>query len=103
MNLRALLGSLRTWLLFGTVLDLIVFIPAAMMAFNSVTLAMTYPESTFVIAVAVLFQALPAFCLLCPFAAWRIHRKRPDDINAVIMVAAPLLYAAFLVAFLLAN
>ena len=95
--------SIRTWLLFGTSLDLIVFVPAAIMAFNAVTLAMTYPESGFVLAVAFLFQVLPVFCLLCPFAAWRIHRKRPEDRNAVVMVAAPLVYAAFLVAFLLAN
>jgi hypothetical protein len=95
--------TVRTWVLFGTVLDLLVFVPAAMMAFNAVTLAMTYPNSGFVLTVAVLFQALPAFCLLCPFAAWRIYSKRPEDLNAVFMVGAPLVYAAFLVAFLLAN
>ena len=103
LSLRMSLRHLRTWLLFGTVLDLIVFAPAVYMAFNAVTLAMSLPDSSFVVAVALLFQALPPFCLLCPFAAWRIHRKRPDDLNAVIMVCAPLVYAAFLVAFLLAN
>jgi hypothetical protein len=103
LNIRSELKSIRTWVLFGTVLDLMVFVPAVYMAFNAVTLAMNYPESGFVLAVAVLFQALPPFCLLCPFAAWRIHRKRPEDLNAVIMVFAPLLYAAFLVVFLLSN
>ena len=95
--------SLRTWLLVGIVLDVLTFFPAAFMAFNAVTLAMTYPDSGFVMGVAVLFQALPVFCLLCPFLAWRIHGRRPHDWNTVIMVAAPLLYAAFLVAFLLSN
>jgi hypothetical protein len=101
MSLRTWLKSIRTWLLFGTVLDLIVFVPAAYMGLNAVTLAMTYPESGFVFGVALLFQALLAFSLLCPFMAWRIHRKRPEDLNAVFMVAAPLVYAAFLIAFLL--
>ena len=92
--------SLRRWLLVGTVLDLLLFLPGALMAFNAVTLAMTYPDSGFLIAVAVLFQAWPIFCLLCPFVAWRIHKRRPQDWNTVIMAAAPLVYAAFLVGFL---
>ena len=93
--------SLRNWLLFGTVLDLIVFVQGAYMAFNAVSLAMTYPESSFVLAVTLLFQALPAFCLVCPFVAWRAHGKRPDDLNPAVLVALPLVYAAFLLAFLL--
>lgn len=95
--------TIRRWLLVGIALDLLMFFPGAYMAFNAVTLAMTYPESSFVIGVALLFQAWPIFCLLCPFVAWRIHGRRPQDGNAVIMVAAPLVYAAFLIAYLYAS
>jgi hypothetical protein len=96
-------SSTRLWLLFGTGINAMILFPAAYMAINAVALAMNYPESGFILAVALLFQVLPAFCLLCPFAAWRIHRKRPEDLNAVIMVFAPLVYAAFLVVFLLST
>jgi hypothetical protein len=92
--------SLRTWVLVGIVLDVLTFLPAAFMAFNAVTLVMTYSESGFLVAVALFFQAWAAFCLICPFMAWRIHSKRPKDLNAVIMVAAPLVFGAFLMAFL---
>ena len=95
--------SLRRWLLLGIVLDLLLFLPGVWMAVNAVTLAMTYPDSGFVTAVAVLFQAWPVFCLLCPFVARRIHKRRPEDWNTVIMVAAPLVYAAVLVGFLYAS
>jgi hypothetical protein len=92
--------TVRTWLLVGTVIDLVLFPLAVFMAFNAVTLAMTYPESGFVLSVALLFQAWAAFCLICPFMGWRIHRKRPLDLNAVIMVAAPLVLGVFLGVFL---
>jgi len=95
--------SLRRWLLSGIVLDLLLFLPGVYMAVNAVTLAMTYPESGFLTAVAFLFQAWPIFCLLCPFVALRIHGRRPEDWNTVIMVAAPLVYAGFLVGFLYAS
>jgi hypothetical protein len=96
-------SNLRVWLLLGTVLSGVIFFPGAYMAVNAVALAMNFPSSGFVLAVALLFQVLPAFCILCPFAAWRLYRKRPEDRNAVIMIFAPVLYAAFLIAFLLAN
>lgn len=95
--------TIRSWLLVGIVLDLLMFLPGVYMAVNAVTLAMTYPDSGFVIGVALLFQAWPIFCLLGPFLAWRVHGRRPQDLNAVIMVAAPLVYASFLIAFLLAS
>jgi len=95
--------SIRTWLWLGTVLNAMVFLPAAYMAFNAVGFAIAYPESGAITAVAFLFAVLPVFGLLAPFAAWRIHAKRSDDRNAVLIVAAPLVYAAFLVAFLLNN
>ena len=95
--------SLETWLRVGTVLDAMVFLPGAIMAFNAVTLALAYSDSVFVGAVALLFIALPVFCVLAPIAAWRLHQKRSEDLNAGAMVAAPLVYAGFLLLFLLAN
>ena len=95
--------SLRTWLMLGTVLDAIVFLPAVQMAINAINLALAYSDSALVGAVALLFVALPVFCVLGPLAGWRTHAKRGDDLNALFMVGAPLVYAAFLVLFLLNN
>jgi len=95
--------SLRTWLKLGTALDVMLFFPATQMAINAINLALAYSNSVMVGAVALLFVALPVFCVLGPLAAWRTHAKRPDDLNAVFMVAAPLVYACFLVLFLLTN
>lgn len=92
--------SLRTWLWLGTVLNALLFLPAAFMAFSAVGFALAYPASGVAIGVAALFVALPLFCLVTPFVAWRIHRKRPRDKNAGLMVAAPLIYAVFLAVFL---
>jgi len=94
--------SLRTWLWLGTVLNAIIVLPAALMAYNAVALAMDNNGGV-VVAVAFLFVALPIFCVLAPYSAWRIHGKRPEDRNAAIMMAAPLVYAVFLVLFLLNN
>jgi hypothetical protein len=91
--------SLRLWLWLGTALNAIVVLPAAFMAFSAVGFAFTYPQAT-ASFVALLFAALPVFCVVAPFAAWRLHRKHPRDLNAAIMIAAPLVYAAFLAALL---
>ena len=93
---------MRTWLWLGTVLSALIVVPAALMAYNAVELAMENNTGV-VVAVAALFTALPIFCVLAPYAAWRIHGKRAEDRNAAIMMAAPLVYAVFLVLFLLAN
>lgn len=94
--------TMRAWLWLGTVLSALIFVPAALMAYNAVELAMENNAGV-VVAVAFLFVALPIFCALAPYAAWRIHGKRPEDRNAAIMMAAPLVYAAFLILFLLNN
>jgi len=94
--------SLRAWLWVGTVLNAIVFLPAALMAYNAVGLA-TENSGGVVVGVALLFLALPIFCVLAPYSAWRIHDKRSEDGNAALMVAAPLIYGAFLILFMLVN
>jgi len=94
--------SLRLWLWLGTALNAIILLPAAFMAFSAIGFAFTYSQGI-ASGVAFLFAALPIFCVVAPFAAWRLHRKHPRDLNAAFMMAAPLIYAAFLVALLLWN
>ena len=94
--------TLRTWLWLGTVLNATIFLPAALMAYNAVTLAIEN-SGGMVVGIAMLFAALPIFCVLAPHAAWRIHNKRSEDLNAAIMMAAPLVYAGFLILFVLNN
>jgi hypothetical protein len=94
--------SLRLWLWLGTVLNAIIVLPAVFMAFSAIGFAFTYPQAT-ASFVAFLFAALPVFCVVASFAAWRLHRKRPRDLNAAFTVAAPIVYAAFLVVLLLWN
>jgi hypothetical protein len=93
--------SLRTWLWLGTALNAIIFLPAAVMAYVTIDFAVANSESGAAGFVAFLFLALPVFCVLASYSAWRIHSKRPDDGNAAFLMAAPLLYAAFIVVFLL--
>jgi hypothetical protein len=94
--------NLRAWLWVGTVLNAIIVLPAALMAYNAVQLA-TENNGAVVVVVAVLFLALPIFSVLGPYSAWRIHDKRSEDGNAALMMAAPLVYGMFLVLFLLFN
>ena len=91
--------SLHLWLRVGTVLNAIIVLPAAFVAFSAIGFAFTYPQAT-TSFLAFLFVALPIFCVVAPFAAWRVHQKRPRDLNAAFTVAAPIVYAAFLVALL---
>ena len=90
--------TLRHWLWAGTVLNAMILLPAAFMAFSAIGFAMT--SSGIAGGIALLFVALPIFCVVAPFAAWRLHRKHPRDLNAAFMMTAPLIYAAFLIAFL---
>lgn len=91
--------SLRHWLWAGTALNAVILLPAAFMAFSAIGFAFTYSQAT-ASFVALLFAALPIFCVVAPFAAWRLHRKHSRDLNAGFMMAAPIIYAAFLAALL---
>ena len=92
---------IRAWLWLGTALCAIMLVPAAMMAFSALGFAYESSGSGAAAFVAFLFIALPIFCVLAPYSAWRIHKKRFHDRNAAVIIAAPLLYAAFLFVFLL--
>ena len=91
--------TLRHWLWAGTVLNAVILLPAAFMAFSAIGFALTYSQAM-ASAIALLFVALPIFCVVAPFAAWRLNRKHPRDLNAAFMITMPLVYAAFLVAFI---
>ena len=94
MNVHVLL-----WI--GTILDAIVLVPATIMAINAVGLAQQSDGSPETIGIVVLFFALPVFCIAAPLSAWRAHTKRGHNVHASLLVAAPLIYAVFLVVFLL--
>ena len=92
--------TIRTWLWVGSALSAVIFLPSAIMAFSALGVAVDTGSGT-AGSIAFLFLLLPMFCLLAPYRAWRIHRRRPYDRNAAIMMVVPVIYAVFLVLFLL--
>jgi hypothetical protein len=90
----------RIWWWVGAALDLILLLPALYMAIGAIQIALRGEGSPAAAAVATLFSALPIFCILAPWAAWRaLMRVRPTR-QIMVLLAAPWVYAAFLVAFL---
>ncbi len=80
--------KIRSLIWIGTAIDAVLLLPALYMAIGAVDLAGQSDQSPSVIAVVVLFFALPVFCVAAPAAA---------------LVASPLVYAVFLVVFLFTN
>ena len=93
--------SSRALLWAGLALDLFLLLPAFYMAIAAIDVARQSDGAPFAVAIATLFFMLPVFCILAPLAAWRARSlgRRPAQI--AVLFAAPWLYAAFLVAFLL--
>ena len=85
----------------GTALDLILLPPAAYMAYQELQLVAKSDRSPAVMGLTVLFVALPIFCLLCPWAAWRANRRGRSTGTVIGMFAAPWIDAVFLVVLLL--
>jgi hypothetical protein len=54
-------------------------------------------------AVATLFSALPIFCILAPWAAWRALTRARSAKQIMVLLAAPWVYAVFLVVFLFSG
>jgi hypothetical protein len=54
-----------------------------------------------IVGVMFLFFALPVFCIAAPLAAWRAQRRGRPRGTIVGLLAAPVVYAAFLVIFLI--
>jgi len=83
------------------VLNLILFPPAAYLAVEELKLVAQSDRSPSVMGLTVLFVALPIFCLVCPWAAWRAS-KRGRPLSTVIgLFAAPWVDAIFIVVLLL--
>jgi uncharacterized membrane protein YozB (DUF420 family) len=91
----------RVWLWVGTALNVVLLWPGFYMAIAAAQLARENPDSGMAVAIAVLFFALPVFCIAAILAAWRASSRTERRGNAGALLAAPLVYAAFLTAFLL--
>jgi hypothetical protein len=92
--------SPRIWWWVGAVLDLILLLPAFYMAIGAVDIAARTEGSPAAIMVALLFFALPVFCVLAPLAAWRARVLSRPTMQILALFAAPWVYAIFLMAFL---
>ena len=92
----------RVWLWVGTALDALVLLPAFYMAIAAVDVVARSDRAPLAIVIAALFFVLPVFCIAGPAAAWRAHRHERHPAHVAALFAAPLVYAAFLVVFLLA-
>ncbi len=95
--------SPRGWWWVGAVLDLILLLPALYMAMGAVDIAMRSEGSPTAVAVATLFSALPIFCLLAPWAAWRARMRSRPAAQIMVLFATPWVYAIFLVIFLFSG
>ena len=93
--------SLRLWLWVGTVVDLVVFVPAAYMAVATLDLYQQSDGSAAITGIMFLFFALPVFCIAAPLAAWRSVRRGRSSHHVALLFAMPLIYAAFLAVFLM--
>jgi len=95
--------SPRGWWWVGAVLDLILLLPALYMAMGAVDIAMRSEGSPTAVAVATLFSALPIFCVLAPWAAWRARMRSRPAAQIMVLFATPWIYAIFLVIFLFSG
>ena len=89
------------WLWLGTVVNAILFLPAAYMAASAVNILRGNDLSGTAVALVGLFFALPMFCIAVPFAAWRSVARGRSSAHTTALLLAPLVYAAFLIALLL--
>ena len=88
------------WSWVGIVLDLILLLPASYMAVAAISIAVQNSSSVIAITIAVLFFVLPVFCIAAPLAAWRSRKRRRSNMYIAMLLAAPWVYAVFLVIFL---
>ena len=91
----------RAWWWVGAALDLFLLLPAFYMAIAAIDVARQSDGAPFAVAIATLFFMLPVFCILAPLAAWRARSFGRGSAQIAALFAAPWLYAAFLVVFLL--
>lgn len=90
----------RGWFVAALVLDISLLAFGVYMASSAAEIAIRTGGQTAPVAIAVLFAALPVFCLAAPFAAGRARRRNRPRAQLVALFAAPWVYALFLVVFL---
>ena len=92
----------RALIRVGIALDILLLLPALYMAESAAEIAARVSGSIAAVGVAVLFAALPVFCIVAPFAANRAlkRNRRRTRSHLVGILAAPWIYALFLVVFL---
>jgi hypothetical protein len=91
----------RWWVGLG--LDLILLLPASYMAMGAIDIAARSEGSPAAVAVASLFSALPIFCVLAPWAAWRALMRKRSMRQIIVLLATPWVYAIFLLVFLFSG
>jgi hypothetical protein len=87
----------------GTVLNAIMFAPAAYMAVSALQLYQQSDGAAQIAGVLFLFFALPVFCIAAPLAAWRAEHRGRVLGHIIAVLAAPLVYAMFLAVFLMES
>ena len=88
------------WFWGAILLDLVLLAFGAYMAISAAQIAIRTNGSFPALPIALLFGVLPVFCIVTPLAAWRALRRRRSRAQVVGLVAAPWVYALFLVIFL---
>ncbi len=91
----------RSWLIGGTAVNALLFIPSAYMAASAFDIARQNELSAPSFSIAAVFFALPVFCIAVPFAAWRSVKRGRSSAHTAPLLLSPLAYAAFLVVLLL--
>jgi hypothetical protein len=91
----------RGWLFAALILDIVLLAFGVYMAKSAAEIAIRTGGGAAPVAIAILFAALPAFCVAAPFAARRARRRNRPQAQLIGVFAAPWVYALFLVVFLL--
>lgn len=92
--------KLRGGFVAAVILDLVLLAFGIYMAESAGEIAIRTGGETSAVAIAVLFAALPALCVVAPVAARRARRRNRPRAQLVALFAAPWVYAVFLVIFL---
>jgi hypothetical protein len=91
----------KSWLWLGTILNALLFLPAAYMAASAFDIARQDEFSGASAAIAGIFFALPVFCIAVSFAAWRSAARGRSSTHLALLLLSPLAYAVFLTVLLM--
>ncbi len=90
----------RAWFWGAVSLDLLLLAFGVYMAVPAAQIAIGTAGAFAPLAIAILFGALPVFCISAPYAAFRADQRKRSRQQIVALFAAPWVYALFLVIFL---